>query len=63
METLGQMVWSFNIREESYIYESILFGFPWSSDDAIAINVCILHAKHYIYLEKLREENKKENLT
>ncbi len=29
---------AFNIREESYIHESILFGFPGSSDDAIAIN-------------------------
>ncbi len=52
----------FNIREESYIHESILFGFPGSNDDAIAINYCILYAKHYIYLEKLKEENKKENL-
>ncbi len=51
----------FNIRdsEVSYIRESILFGFPGSSDDVIAINYCILYAKHYIYLEKLKEENKK----
>ncbi len=25
----------------------------------IAINYCMLYAKHYIYLEKLKEENKK----
>ncbi len=49
----------FNIKEESYIHESILFGFPGSSDDAIALNYCMLYAKHYIYLEKLKEENKK----
>ncbi len=48
----------FNIKEESNIHESILFGFPGSSHDAIAINYCILYAKHYIYLEKLTEENK-----
>ncbi len=47
------------IWEESYIHESILFGFPGSSDNAVAINYYILYAKHYIYLEKLKEENKK----
>ncbi len=41
----------FNIREESYIHESILSGFPGSNDGAILINNCILYAKHYIYLE------------
>ncbi len=44
------------------IHESILFGFPGSSDDAIAIHYCMLDAKYYIYLKKLKEENKKENL-
>ncbi len=51
-----------NIREESYIHESILFGFHESSDDVIIINYCMLYAKYYIYLKKLKEENKKENL-
>ncbi len=36
----------FNIRNESNIHESILFGFPGRSDDAIVINYCILYAKH-----------------
>ncbi len=40
----------------------ILILYFWSNDDAIAINYCIIYAKHYIYLEKLQEENKKENL-
>ncbi len=53
----------FNIREESYIHEPILFGFSGSSNDAIAINYCILYANHYIYLEKLNKENNKANLT
>ncbi len=35
-----------NIRDESHIHESILFGFPGRSDDAIVINYCILYAKH-----------------
>ncbi len=46
----------FNIRDEWHIHESILFGFPERSDDAIVINYCIVYAKHYIYLEK-HEEN------
>ncbi len=49
-----------NIRDESHIHESILFGFPGRSDDAIVINYCILYAKHYIYIEKLKE-NKNQN--
>ncbi len=40
----------FNIREEDNIHESILFGVPWSSDDTIVINYCILYAKQHIYL-------------
>ncbi len=28
----------FNIREENQIHESILFGYPGNSNDAIAIN-------------------------
>ncbi len=36
---------SFNIRMEENIHESILFGFPESSDNAIVINYCILYAK------------------
>ncbi len=46
--------------DQSHIHESILFGFPGRSDDAIVINYCILYAKQYIYLEKLKE-NKNQN--
>ncbi len=49
----------FNMREESYIHESILFGFPVSSDDVIVINYCMVYAKYYIYLKNLKEETKK----
>ncbi len=49
----------FNFREENHIHESILFGFPRSSDDSIVINYCILYGKYYIYLEKRKEETKK----
>ncbi len=42
------------------IKKNILFGFPGISDDAIVINYCVLYAKHYIYLEKLKE-NKNQN--
>ncbi len=43
-----------NIMDESHIHESILFGFPGRSNNATVINYCILYAKHYIYLEKLK---------
>ncbi len=49
-----------HIRDESHKHESILFGFPGRCDDAIVINYCILYAKYYIYLEKLKE-NKNQN--
>ncbi len=49
-----------NIRDESHIHESILFGFSGRSNDAIAINYCKLYVKHYRYLEKLNE-NKNQN--
>ncbi len=48
----------FNKREENRIHESILLEFQGNGDDAIVINYCILYAKYYIYLEKLKERNK-----
>ncbi len=51
-----------NKRHESHIHESILFGFPGRSDDAIVINYCILYAKHYIYVEKLKENKNQKTL-
>ncbi len=57
-----QSMTDLNIRDESHIHHSILFGFPERSDDATVINYCILYAKHYIYLEKLKENKKQEPL-
>ncbi len=48
----------FNIRDYPHIRESILFGFPGDNDDAIDIHYCILYAKHFIYREKLSNQNK-----
>ncbi len=45
-----------------YIHESIVFGFPGRSDDAIVISYCILYAKQYIYLEKLKENENQNTL-
>ncbi len=50
---------TFNIRKEDHIHELILFGFLGTHDDSIAINYCILYAKHYIYLEKLNDKTRK----
>ncbi len=54
LETLGKMVALLNWFQYDYpyIHESIVFGFPGHSDDAIAINYCILYGKHFIYREK-----------
>ncbi len=48
-----QSMTGLNIRDESHIQES-------RSDEAIVINYCILYAKQYIYLEKLKG-NKNQN--
>ncbi len=52
----------FNLREKDYIYEYILFGFPGKSDNTIVANYCILYAKHYIYLEKLKNKSTNFNV-
>ncbi len=52
----------FNLKEEDYIYEYILFGFPGKSDNTIVANYCILYAKQYIYLEKLNNKNTNFNV-
>ncbi len=54
-----QHITNFNIREDDHIHESILFGFPGTSDGVIVINYCLLYAKYYIYLEKLKDKNEK----
>ncbi len=54
---------NFNTREEDHIHESILFGIPGTSDGVIVINYCLLFAKYYIYLEKLKDNNKKPMLS
>ncbi len=48
---------SFNMRDYPHIHESILSGFPGDSDDAIAINYCILYEKHFVYREILNYQN------
>ncbi len=37
---------------------NLLFEFPGDSDNTIVTNYCILYAKHYVYLEKLKDKNK-----
>ncbi len=45
-------------RRTIYIYVSFLFRFPGDSENTIVTNYCILYAKQYIYLEKLKDKNK-----
>ena len=35
----------------------IIFGMPGSEDPIMVMNFCILHAKHYIYKQRLFHEN------
>ena len=46
------------ILDESELEECILFGFPNSDDDTIALNYCILCAKYYVYIQRLVNENR-----
>ncbi len=55
----GNTVGYFKLEREVHIHESILFGFPGTSDGVIVINYCLLYAKYHIYLEKLKDKNKK----
>ncbi len=41
----SQSMTKLNTRDEPHIHQSILFGFPRRSDDAILIKYCILYAK------------------
>ncbi len=48
----------FDIINKEYSHESILSGFPATSDDIIIINFCILYTKQYIYyVKKKKNEN------
>ncbi len=53
----------FNISKENHIHEAILLKNIKGIHNAIVINYYMLNAKHYIYLEKLKDENKKVDLT
>ncbi len=46
-------------EKSSYSQNNISNSKIGSSDDVIVINYCMLYAKHYIYLEKLKDENTK----
>ena len=48
------------INNVNELEECIIFGFPTTNDIVLALNYCILHAKHYIYIQKLLENNNPE---
>ncbi len=52
-----------NIRDEPPIHESLPCRFPGRIDDAIVMNFCILYAKQFIYLEKIKDNKEKNALT
>ncbi len=45
------------IRNNQVIEECILFGFPSNSDVMQVLNICILYAKYYIYIQHLFNNN------
>ncbi len=53
-----QSMTNFDMTIVEHIHESILFGFPGT----IVINYCVLHAKQYIHLEKLKNQDKNKNV-
>ncbi len=34
-----------------------MFGFPTNKDEIFILNYCIHHTKHYIYIERLFDQN------
>ncbi len=42
-------------KEDNHIYESVLFKHQRNIDDGIAINYCILYARHYCDLRNLKD--------
>ncbi len=45
------------VRNSQVIEECILFGFPSNNDVMQVLNVCILYAKYYIYIECIFNNN------
>ncbi len=45
------------MRLSSHTWINSFFGFPGESDDAIAINYCVLYDKHLIYRAKINNQN------
>ncbi len=40
---------SYNILDDEFLIECLLFGFPGNSNKARLINICTQHAKYVIY--------------
>ena len=47
-----------SIQDESEIEECILFGFPTEIDIINVLNFIVLHAKYYVYIQRLYNDNK-----
>ncbi len=39
------------------VEESILMGFPETSDDILVLNYCILYTKYYMFIQRLFNNN------
>ncbi len=46
-----------DIRDSQVIEECIIFGFPFNNDVMHVLNLCVLYAKYYIYIQCLFNNN------
>ncbi len=47
----------YNIVDNEFLIECLLFGFPGNSRNARLINFCTLYAKYFIYTHKIKGNN------
>ncbi len=52
----------YNIEDNKFLTECLLFGFPGNSSNARLINFCTLYAKYFIYTHKIKGNNNFEFL-
>ncbi len=52
----------YNILDNEFLVECLLFGFPGNSNNARLIKFCTLYAKYFIYTDKIKGNNNFEFL-
>ncbi len=47
----------YNIEDNEFLIECLLFGFPGNSSNTRLINFCTLYANYFIYTHKIKGNN------